>query len=95
MPKRKALIIGGSLAGLFAANLLRGIGCEVEVFERVTDEMSGRGAGIVTHPELFEALARCGIPVLHEQGHPLSRQSTRGGNQCTATNRRLLRNPPG
>ena len=63
MPKRKALIIGGSLAGLFAANLLRGIGCEVEVFERVTDEMSGRGAGIVTHPELFEALARCGIPV--------------------------------
>ena len=63
MPKKKALIIGGSLAGLFAANLLRGIDWEVEVFERVADDMSSRGAGIVTHPELFDALRRCGIPV--------------------------------
>ena len=61
MVKKRALIIGGSLAGLFTAQLLRSIGWEVEVFERVPDEMSSRGAGIVTHPELFEALARCGI----------------------------------
>ena len=61
MVKRRALIIGGSLAGLFTAQLLRAIGWEVEVFERVAEEMSSRGAGIVTHPALFDALRRCGV----------------------------------
>jgi len=38
-------------------------GWDVEVFERVPDELAGRGAGIVTHPELFEAMAAAGIPL--------------------------------
>ncbi|MFP3607397.1 NAD(P)-binding protein, partial [Paraburkholderia sp. SIMBA_053] len=54
--KRKAAIIGGSLGGLFAANLLLRNGWDVDVFERVPDELSGRGAGIVTHAELFDVM---------------------------------------
>jgi 2-polyprenyl-6-methoxyphenol hydroxylase-like FAD-dependent oxidoreductase len=59
----RVLIVGGSLGGLFAANILHRAGWEVRVFERVAEELSGRGAGIVTHPELFRALACAGIEV--------------------------------
>ncbi|OXC76059.1 FAD binding domain-containing protein [Caballeronia sordidicola] len=59
--RSKAIIVGGSLGGLFAANLLVRNDWDVEVFERVPDELAGRGAGIVTHPELFEAMAEAGI----------------------------------
>ncbi|HKU47094.1 MAG TPA: FAD-dependent monooxygenase [Burkholderiales bacterium] len=57
----KALVIGGSLGGLFAANLLLDQGWEVEVYERVADDLAARGAGIGTHTELLEVLARLGI----------------------------------
>jgi 2-polyprenyl-6-methoxyphenol hydroxylase-like FAD-dependent oxidoreductase len=59
----RALVIGGSLGGLFAANLLLRTRWDVEVFERVGGELAGRGAGIVTHPELHEALRRAGAVV--------------------------------
>ncbi len=61
--RRRALIIGGSLGGLFAANLLHGAGWEVEVFERVGEALADRGAGIVTHDELFLALRRVGVSI--------------------------------
>ncbi|GAC1341065.1 MAG: FAD binding domain-containing protein [Acetobacteraceae bacterium] len=64
----KALIAGGSLAGLFAACLLRRAGWEVEVFERAPVRLSGRGAGIVTHRPLFEALAAAGCDLGREIG---------------------------
>ncbi|WP_083743808.1 FAD binding domain-containing protein [Methylobacterium radiotolerans] len=57
----KAIIVGGSMAGLFCALLLRKSGWDVDVFERIGSELSGRGAGIVTHGELFEILQRAGI----------------------------------
>ncbi|MFB9266936.1 FAD binding domain-containing protein [Bradyrhizobium erythrophlei] len=57
----KALVIGGSMAGLFAALLLRREGWIVDVYERIGAELAGRGAGIVTHSELFEVLGRAGI----------------------------------
>lgn len=57
----KALVIGGSMAGLFAALLLRREGWSVDVYERIGAELAGRGAGIVTHRELFEVLGRTGI----------------------------------
>lgn len=60
---RKAIIIGGSLGGLLAANLLHRAGWDVHVYERVAEELEGRGAGIVTHPELMEALQAAGITV--------------------------------
>ncbi|MGQ7935987.1 FAD binding domain-containing protein [Paraburkholderia sp. D1E] len=59
----KAIIAGGSLGGLLAANLLTRNGWDVDVFERVPEELAGRGAGIVTHPELFEALEAAGVQI--------------------------------
>ncbi len=64
----RALIIGGSLGGLFAANILHRIGCEVRVCERAPGTLAGRGAGIATHPELFEALRRSGVTSALEVG---------------------------
>jgi 2-polyprenyl-6-methoxyphenol hydroxylase-like FAD-dependent oxidoreductase len=59
----RALVIGGSLGGLFAANLLHRQGWDVHVFEQSAEPLAGRGAGIITHPDLFAALKRIGIPV--------------------------------
>lgn len=58
---RRALVIGGSMSGLFAALLLHQAGWEVEVFERTETELTGRGAGIVTHTELNEVLEAIGL----------------------------------
>jgi 2-polyprenyl-6-methoxyphenol hydroxylase-like FAD-dependent oxidoreductase len=58
--KRRAVIIGGSMSGLFAAALLRRIGWDVDVYERSNVELVGRGAGITTHPELLDALRQSG-----------------------------------
>lgn len=57
----RALVIGGSLGGLFAANLLHDLGWEVEVYEKVGDDLAARGAGIGTHTELVDTLALLGI----------------------------------
>ena len=58
---KRVSIIGGSLGGLFAANLLHRAGWDVQVYERVGAELAERGAGVVTHPELFDVLAGLGI----------------------------------
>jgi 2-polyprenyl-6-methoxyphenol hydroxylase-like FAD-dependent oxidoreductase len=58
----RALIIGGSVGGLFAANMLRSIGWDTLVFERNAEELTGRGAGISTHPQLHAVTKRLGIP---------------------------------
>ncbi len=57
----RILIAGGSLGGLFAANLLWRDGHDVQVLEKVRGSMSGRGAGIVTHDALAQALQRAGV----------------------------------
>ena len=59
----RALVIGGSLGGLFAANLLHRQGWDVQVFEQAGEALAGRGAGIITHPDLFTALQRIGIAI--------------------------------
>jgi len=61
MARGRALVIGGSLAGLFAGLLLRRAGFDVDIYERVHAELAGRGAGIVTHAMLEEALDVAGI----------------------------------
>jgi 2-polyprenyl-6-methoxyphenol hydroxylase-like FAD-dependent oxidoreductase len=61
MATRRALIIGGSVGGLFAAHMLGRIGWEVDVFERAVDDLAGRGAGIGTHPALHEVMRRLGL----------------------------------
>ena len=50
MPQRRALVIGGSMSGLLAAIMLSRHGWEVSVFERVSSELAGRGAGMGSKP---------------------------------------------
>jgi len=57
---KSALVCGGSIGGLFAAAALLRAGWHVDVFERVDVPLSGRGAGIVTHAELIDALKSVG-----------------------------------
>src|ERR1043166_930839 len=58
---RRAIVIGGSIAGLFVAAFLRRIGWQVDIYERSSIELIGRGVGIfASHLELFEALDKCG-----------------------------------
>lgn len=52
----RALVIGGSLGGLLAANMLRAVGWEVEVFERSASALGGRGGGLVLQPDILTAL---------------------------------------
>lgn len=56
----RAIIVGGSIGGLFTAAALLKAGWQVDVFERTEVELGGRGAGIVTHDILIDALRRVG-----------------------------------
>jgi 2-polyprenyl-6-methoxyphenol hydroxylase-like FAD-dependent oxidoreductase len=62
--RRRIVVIGGSMSGLFAGLLLRRRGFEVDVFERVDSELSGRGAGIVAQPVVADTLRDLGIVVV-------------------------------
>jgi len=64
----RALVIGGSLGGLFAGNLLRDLGWELDIYERVPDDLASRGAGIGTHQELLSVLAELGIEMEERLG---------------------------
>src|SRR5262247_2737595 len=68
MPSRRALVIGGSLGGLLAAHLLRDVGWNAVVFERNAEDLTGRGAGISTHPQLIDILRRVGIDFNESMG---------------------------
>ena len=58
----RALVIGGSVGGLFAAHMLRSIGWDVVVFERSGDNLVRRGAGIGASGALFAVMQRIGVP---------------------------------
>ena len=64
----RAAIIGGSMAGLFAAIGLRSHGWEVDVYERSAGDLINRGAGIATHHELYAALRKAGAELRDEMG---------------------------
>ncbi|HEY4370777.1 MAG TPA: FAD binding domain-containing protein [Burkholderiales bacterium] len=72
----RAIVVGGSIGGLFTAHYLRKIGIEAEVYERVGEELAGRGAGIMTHPELIDALSGIGIDPGESVGVPIQTRVT-------------------
>tara|TARA_Y100000588_G_scaffold164197_1_gene178319 strand:- start:922 stop:2154 length:1233 start_codon:yes stop_codon:yes gene_type:complete len=57
----RIIVVGGSLGGLLAGNMLLRAGYDVTVHERIGEELAGRGVGVATHPELFNAFARAGV----------------------------------
>ncbi|MFL9908879.1 FAD binding domain-containing protein [Paraburkholderia sp. RL17-337-BIB-A] len=58
---KRALVIGGSLAGLFAGTLLLRAGWNVDIFERSPDDLDSRGGGIVLQPEVVEVFRQAGV----------------------------------
>lgn len=65
---QRAIIIGGSMAGLFAAISLKSRGFEVAIYERAGAALINRGAGIATHDELYAAVRNAGIELREEMG---------------------------
>lgn len=61
----RAIVVGGSIGGLFTAALLLKRGWDVEVYERSDTELAGLGTGIVTHQPLLDALAAIGADTSH------------------------------
>src|SRR5882672_10154293 len=58
---KRAVVIGGSMSGLFAGLQLRARGFAVDIYERVDSELSGRGAGIVAQPVVPRTIRALGI----------------------------------
>jgi len=56
------------MSGLFSALYLRRRGWDVDVYERSSTPLTGRGAGIMTHPELRSALTELGLDTTQNFG---------------------------
>ena len=63
-PSLKVTVAGGSIGGLCAGLVLRGIGADVNVFERESGPMDTRGAGIVVQSHLTSLLRDHNAPEL-------------------------------
>lgn len=57
----RALIVGGSLGGLFTAIALRKIGWRVDVFERSPHALDSRGGGLVLQPDVLNVFHFAGL----------------------------------
>jgi 2-polyprenyl-6-methoxyphenol hydroxylase-like FAD-dependent oxidoreductase len=56
-----AIVIGGSLSGLFTTTALRAVGWDVKLFEQSPNELDSRGGGIVLQPDVLEAFRFGGV----------------------------------
>ncbi len=59
----RAIVIGGSLGGLFAGAILMRSGWDVTVVERSGGRLEGRGAGLGVHPPMLQGLLAAGAKV--------------------------------
>ena len=62
------------MSGLLCALLLRRAGWDVDIYERVEGELSGRGAGIIAQPELIARLRSLGLETSELGVHITKRQ---------------------
>jgi 2-polyprenyl-6-methoxyphenol hydroxylase-like FAD-dependent oxidoreductase len=60
---RRAIVIGGSLGGLFAGGMLMRSGWDVTIIERSGGRLEGRGAGLGVHPPMVQGLQAAGAEV--------------------------------
>jgi 2-polyprenyl-6-methoxyphenol hydroxylase-like FAD-dependent oxidoreductase len=65
---RKAIVIGGSLGGLFVGTLLRHVGWDVSIYERSPGDLDSRGGGIVLQPDVVEVFQRIGAEIDQDLG---------------------------
>lgn len=61
--RHRALIIGGSIGGLFAAHFLKRAGWDAVIFERSAGDLADRGAGLGITEELFAMMRRAGLKI--------------------------------
>lgn len=61
----KVIVIGGSLGGLFAGNMFKKVGWDIDIFERSAQDLDSRGGGIVLQPEVVELFHQTGVNVSH------------------------------
>lgn len=73
---KRALVIGGSMSGLFAGLRLLRDGWDVRIFERSPVELAARGAGIVTQPQVLATLRALGLAATRDLGVDVSRRQT-------------------
>ena len=76
----KILVVGGSLGGLLVANILLRQGHDVTLLEKANGSLDGRGAGIVTHDALTEALSAAGVYVDETLGVLVTKRVTLGAD---------------
>lgn len=62
MKGKRAVIVGGSVGGLFAGNYLVRRGWDVDILEVAPENLASRGQGIARHAELEELLDQLDVP---------------------------------
>lgn len=88
----RAIIIGGSVGGLFAAHLLRSIGWDVLVCERSVQNLAERGAAIAVTEELVRVLRGIGLSLDTSAGLVIKAVTglDRSGRQIRNVRRRVF-----
>ena len=74
--KKRATIIGGSIAGLTCGIALLQRGWRVNIYEATSGELDRRGAGIITHQSLFDALEKLDVSAKEQVGVPIQTRKT-------------------
>ena len=64
------------MSGLFAGMLIRRAGLAVDIYERADVELTGRGAGIVTHPQMRAVLKAAGCDPARDLGVEVASRRT-------------------
>ena len=73
-PPPRAIVMGGSMGGLFAANFLHRAGWSVRVLEKAAVPLTSRGTGIVTNDGLRTLLGMAGVSADESLGFEIQRR---------------------